>query len=173
MDAQLGNYEIVLLDISLPLYKKLNLSSGEDLGLWIRKEYPDTKLFVLTSYSDPLRLNSIIHSISPEGFFIKSEATSIDIVSAIKNIRNNKIALGPTVSKLVLKKSYTYSRLDDISLQILKEISNGTKTVNLPQYIPLSKSGIEKRKRLLKLFFKVKTGNDRELIMNAKKSGYL
>lgn len=171
--SESGDYDIIILDINLPPYKKLKLNSGEDLGMWIRKEFPEIKLFVLTCHSDALRINSICHNLSPEGFLIKSEATTKDVVSAFKDIQNNKVALGPTVSQLLLRKSHTYYHLDTISLEILREISNGTRTIDLPKYIPLSKSGIEKRKRLLKSFFDVKSNTDRELVINARNNGYL
>ena len=168
-----GDYNLIILDISLPAFKQMNINSGEDLGVWIRDNFPKIKIFVITGYADALRLNNIYNLISPEGFLIKSEASSIDIISAFKNIIKNNIVLGPTISKLIVNKARNSFHIDDISLNILKEISNGTRTIDLPKYIPLSKSGIEKRKRLLKSYFNNETDSDRELIINAKKSGYI
>ncbi|WP_299364823.1 response regulator [Winogradskyella sp.] len=166
-------FDIIFLDINLPSYKKMRLYSGEDLGIWIREHYPEIKLLVLTCHNDELRLNEICESLSPEGFLIKSEATSVDVVSAFKDIKNGKIALGPRVSQVLLHRSEKKIHLDDIDIKILKELSNGTKTIDLPKYVPLSKSGIEKRKRQLKQYFNKISDTDRELILSARKRGYL
>ncbi len=168
-----GNYDLVILDISLPSFEKMGINSGEDLGIWIRDKYPKIKILVVTSHYDALRLNSISKNISPEGFLLKSEVDTSDLISALKSIIDGKIALGKRVSKLLLQKSKSKVKIDNLSLKILAELSNGTRTKDLPKYIPLSKSGIEKRKRLLKSYFNSETDTDRELIINAKKRGYL
>ena len=43
----------------------------------------------------------------------------------------------------------------------------------LPNVIPLSKAGIEKRKRALYSVFNIKENSDRQLIIEAKKSGFI
>ena len=43
----------------------------------------------------------------------------------------------------------------------------------LPDVIPLSKAGIEKRKRVLYSVFNIKDNSDRQLIIKAKSSGFI
>ena len=52
-------------------------------------------------------------------------------------------------------------------------ISQGIKTVNLPNYIPLSMSAIEKRKANIKGQLLMGKGNDSDLISIAKKLGLI
>jgi hypothetical protein len=52
-------------------------------------------------------------------------------------------------------------------------ISQGVKTVNLPNYIPLSMSAIEKRKANIKDQLLKEKGSDKDLIEIAKKLGFL
>ena len=63
--------------------------------------------------------------------------------------------------------------LDDIDRRILYELSIGTKTKDLPALVPLSLTGIEKRKRLLKQIFDIDSTDDRELILAAKEKGFI
>ena len=70
--------QVVLLDLQLPISKNERFVSGEDIGLLIRKEHPDTKILVLTSITDQVRIINIINEINPEGFMIKSDIESTD-----------------------------------------------------------------------------------------------
>ena len=57
--------------------------------------------------------------------------------------------------------------------QILLLIADGVKTINIPEYVPLSMSSIEKRKANIKAQLINGVGNDKELIHSAKKLGLI
>tara|TARA_R110002049_G_C8991515_1_gene549089 strand:+ start:231 stop:452 length:222 start_codon:yes stop_codon:yes gene_type:complete len=63
--------------------------------------------------------------------------------------------------------------IDEIDRRILYELSRGTKMSELPQIIPLSISGIEKRKRVLKELFNLDQKDDRGLIRIAEEKGFI
>ena len=63
--------------------------------------------------------------------------------------------------------------IDEIDRKLLYELSIGTKMVELPAILLLSKAGVEKRKRNLKVLLEVDDLSDRELILNAKQRGFL
>ena len=52
-------------------------------------------------------------------------------------------------------------------------MSIGTKMKSLPNIIPMSMAGLEKRKKHLKEIFDVKDNDDRELILKAKEKGFI
>jgi hypothetical protein len=52
-------------------------------------------------------------------------------------------------------------------------IAQGIKTINLPNFIPLSLSSIEKRKANIKKQLILNSGSDKELIDIAKKLGFI
>lgn len=166
-------FDLVVLDLSLPICKKHKMNSGEDLGKWIRSVSPSTKLLVITFFDDTIRINHVMNVLNPEGFLLKSEMSTLDLVTAVHRLLEDKLHYGKKVAQLLKSKNRSNFHLDNISIQILKEISNGTKAKDLPLYVPLSKSGIEKRKRQLKELFETKTESDRELIMAARERGYI
>lgn len=166
-------YDLVILDISIPSDKKTGLNSGEDLGVWIKKNYPNTKIIVLTAFNDNIRINNIYKNVNPEGFLIKTEASPQDILIAVNSVLEGKVFYSKLVSQAILKKNSDPFTLDAIDISILKEISNGTKAINLSKYIPMTKSGIEKRKRKLKELFNTIDGSDRDLIIAAREKGYI
>jgi hypothetical protein len=52
-------------------------------------------------------------------------------------------------------------------------IADGVKTINIPDFVPLSMSSIEKRKVNIKAQLINGTGNDKELIHSAKRLGLI
>ena len=62
---------------------------------------------------------------------------------------------------------------DNIDRKILYELSIGTRMKDLPDIIPLSIAGIEKRKRHLKQIFNINSPNDKELLKIAKEKGFV
>ena len=63
--------------------------------------------------------------------------------------------------------------LDEIDRMLLFELSQGAKTKDLPNFIPLSIAGIEKRKRHLKEIFDISKSDDRTLIKVAREKGFI
>jgi hypothetical protein len=74
---------------------------------------------------------------------------------------------------LFRKQSSSDYKLDKIDRQLLYEMSIGTKMKDLPSIIPMSMTGLEKRKKQLKVLFEVKENDDRELILKAKEKGFI
>lgn len=165
---------LIFLDISLPSTSRSSIVSGEGIGVLIREKFPNAKIIICTSLSDNLRLNNIIKSINPEGFLIKSDIDFNDIVNTVqKVIINNEPDYSKTVLNLLRNKASNPIVLDEIDIRILVEISNGSNMKELSEIIPLSRAGIEKRKRLLKSSFKIKNNSDRDLVIKARKKGFI
>jgi DNA-binding NarL/FixJ family response regulator len=165
-------YNLVLLDINLPSINK-NVSSGEELGIIIRNQYPQIKIIVITSCSNNYKINNILKKINPDGFLLKNDIDSTDLCNSIESVINGSTSYSKSIIELIRKKISNFNIIDNLDLKILLEISNGTKAIDLIKYVPLSKAGIEKRKRLLKRSFEIMDGSDRELILAARKKGFI
>jgi len=166
-------YDLVMLDISLPPSKKYDILNGEILGQKIKKILPDCRFFVCTAHNNNFRLNNILQSLNPEVFLIKPDIDFADLVNALKKILNNGSYYSETILNLMRKKYHNSFILDELDVKILYEISIGANMKELIEFIPLSRAGIEKRKRLLKNNFKIKNNSDRALVLAAKEKGYL
>lgn len=165
--------DLVFLDISLPPSKDGMILSGEDLGLKVNEILPDTKIIVSTTFNDNYRIHSIFKNINPDGFLIKNDITPIELVTAIKEVIEEPPYYSKTVVKLLRKQLSSDLLLDDIDRKILYELSIGTKMRDIPNMVPLSMPGIEKRKRHLKQIFNIDSPDDRELILIAKEKGFI
>lgn len=164
-------FDLILLDISMPPSKEHSIFSGEELGIYIKERLPNTKIIVLTLLNDNLRLLNILNSLNPDGFILKCDLTSKSLPKAVKAILTGNKYFSETINTLLLKKARQKAFLDCIDTHILQELANGSKMKELMQLIPLTKSGIERRKRLLKKAFQAKT--DRDLVITAREKGFI
>ncbi|WP_223810331.1 response regulator [Psychroflexus gondwanensis] len=164
---------IVVLDIRIPPSADGKMLSGEDLGIYINKVSPDTKIVVSTTLNDNYRVHNILKTINPDGFLIKNDINAQELTHAIRSTIIDPPYYSKSVIRLLRKQVSTDYLLDRIDRKLLYEISIGTRTKDLPDILPLSIAGIEKRKRQLKQTFNTETDEDKELIMKAKEKGFL
>jgi DNA-binding NarL/FixJ family response regulator len=73
------------------------------------------------------------------------------------------------VSELLSKKIY----LDSYNRKIISLLAEGIKTKNIPNYMNLSISAVEKRKVQIKDYFGIDKGGDEEIIRKAKEAGLI
>lgn len=165
--------DFALLDINLPPSKKFNINNGIDIALMIRQKFKHCKIILLTMHSEPITVDKIIKGVKPEGFISKSDI-NFELFSTIcKKILEGEIYQSRTImesQRNLFKKNIRWDNHDN---QILILISQGIKTVNLPQYIPLSMSAIEKRKASIKDHLLQGKGSDKDLIEKVRKMGLL
>jgi DNA-binding NarL/FixJ family response regulator len=167
------NIDFALLDINLPPYKQSNINDGIDLAYLIKEKFPNCKIVLLTMRSEPLTVDKIIKGIRPEGFISKSDINFVQFPVICKIIIKGEIFRSDTIvesQRELFKKNINWDNHDN---QILILISEGVKTVNLPEYIPLSMSAIEKRKANIKDQLLKGKGSDKDLIEKAKTLGLL
>jgi DNA-binding NarL/FixJ family response regulator len=166
-------YDVCFFDISLPASEDGKYASGEDLALLAKRVLPDAKIIILTMFNESFRIHNIIKEINPDGFLIKSDLTSMELADAFQQILKYPPYYSSTVSNYVKKTITSEIYVDDINRKILHLLSQGIKTKSLSEYIPLSTSAIEKRKKQLKLLFSVVDGKDESLLQEAREKGYL
>ncbi|MEL7270669.1 MAG: response regulator [Bacteroidota bacterium] len=172
--AKLSNsYEIVLLDLRLRDVQKKVTKDGEDLGVLIRRQLPGTKILVITSYDNHFRFHTVFQNISPEGFIIKQELNDEELKKAILNLFDDRNYYSGSVSKYLNGLASTKHKLDDIDRQLLNFLSDCLTTKEISKKLPLSQSGIEKRKRNLSKFFNLDDAKTVSLVKAAKENGFL
>ena len=166
-------FDIAFFDISMPAYEEKNIHSGEDLAKLIKEVMPDCKVVLLTMHTELLKINTIIKTINPNGLIIKNDLTFDELLVAFDKILKNENYYSQTVVKFVSQSQYDNLEIDPFDKQILYHLSKGTKTKDIPSFVPLSLSAVEKRKLNLKEMLEIKGASDIELIAEAKNKGLL
>jgi len=166
-------FDIAFLDISMPSYEEKGLHSGEDLAKLLMEFMPNCKIILLTMYTELLKIKNIIDTINPSGLVIKNDLTFDELLFGFDKVLKNEIYYSQSIQKMIdLAQSETIE-IDLFDKQILFHISKGTKTIDIPQYIPISLEAIEKRKLNLKKLLDIKDESDIELIREARNKGLL
>ncbi|SDV99369.1 response regulator [Aequorivita viscosa] len=164
---------LVFLDIQLPKDSNNQYQSGEDLGIVIRKKFPQTKIIIITTFDNNLLIQNLLESINPEGLIIKSDLVPENFMDAVLDVLEDPPYYSKTVIKFLRKQHGFNYHLDRLDRLIIYYISAGKQTKDLPNYVPLSLPGIERRKKRLKEIFEVEDGNDIHLITRAREEGFL
>ena len=172
-NVKVNPYDLALIDIQLPPSADGSITSGEGLSKKVRALYPKAKIIVLTMHNESSRIHNILQSVDPEGFLIKSDLSSDELLRAFTDVIAGKTYYSATVNDHFRKMIANNFTLDQKNLQILHHLSKGIRTKNLPKYISLSLSAIEKRKNHIKELFNMKTANDEMLIEEARNRGFV
>ncbi|MGB5821593.1 MAG: histidine kinase [Saonia sp.] len=171
--AKSFKYDIILLDIQLSNSNDTPPDSGEDLGILARKVVPESKIVFMSSFSDNYRINSILKTVDPEGYMVKSEIDQKSLEAMVKTVTTNPPYYTQKALSAIRKKMSNDMSLDDNDKKLLYYLSIGTKTKDMVNHISLSLAGIENRKRHLKTLFGIDKQNDQALIREAKERGFI
>jgi DNA-binding NarL/FixJ family response regulator len=171
--AKLANgLDVVFIDIQLPSSNDGTITSGEDLAIIVNKKLPLAKIVILTMIDYQERLQNLIATIPHDGLLIKSDITSKILIKAFGKVLEGEKFYSKTANKLIRSSiAQNNNKLDEYNKKIIYHLSNGIQTRHLVEYIPLSLSAIEKRKKYIKQFFDV--ADDEQLLNEAKKRGFL
>ena len=165
--------DFAFLDISLPPFEEKNILSGSDLALEIRKLFPLCKIIIISMHKEPLWVNQIYNSIQPEGFISKNDVNYKLFPEVFQSIASDEIYFSASIKqaqKVMIQKNINWDNHDSKILQLIEE---GIKTINLPKFIPLSLSAIEKRKANIKKQLIMDSGSDKELLDAARNLGFI
>lgn len=166
-------YDMLFVDIKLPPSSDGSITSGEDLAKHAKELLPKAKVIILTMHREDHRIHNILKNINPSGFLIKSDLTSSELLQAFNNIVSGTPYYSATVNNHFRKMMTNNFSLDEKNLKILYHLSRGVKTKNLPNFVSLSLSAIEKRKNQIKEMFSIPKADDQKLLEEARKRGFV
>ena len=166
-------YDILLLDIQLSSIKEGYARTGEDLGIYAREVSPDSKIVFLSSFSDNYRINSIMNTVNPEGYMVKTDINEDALREMVETVLTEPPYYTKKAMIAIRNKMSSDIYLDDNDKKLLYYLSIGTKTKDMIEYVSLSLPGIENRKRQLKEIFGVGKENDYALINAAREKGFI
>jgi len=124
-------------------------------------------------YTELLKIKNIIDTINPAGLVIKNDLTFDELLFGFDIVLKDEIYYSHSVIKMANQNNNDMDGIDQFDKLILFHISKGTKTKDIPQYVPISLHAIEQRKVNLKELFKIGEGSDIDLIKEAKIRGII
>src|SRR5687768_15429403 len=85
--------DVVVMDIAMPLL------NGLEATRQIRKDFPDTKVLILSAHSDDAYVQQVTE-LGAAGFLLK-QTSSHDLSTAIREVKKGKTFFSPSISRRV------------------------------------------------------------------------
>lgn len=145
------HFDVVLLDISLPDI------SGVDLCKQIRKDYPQLKILVLSTFSDRSMIMQMLQG-GAMGYLFKN-TQSEELIRAIKTVSDKRIYLGEEVQRAM--SDYSPANEEEIPVltrrekEILQYIADGLISTDIAGKLFISPLTVETHRRNLMQKFQV------------------
>jgi two-component system response regulator NreC len=165
--------DVVLMDIAMPLMDGLEATRR------IHKEFPQTKVIVLTQYEDREYVLPVIEA-GASGFVSKTAASS-ELTSAIRSVYRGDSFLSPSIARLLVedyremakagRNRDTSEQLTDREREILKLLAEGHSTPEIAQMLVISPKTVERHKT--NLMAKLDIHNRLDLFKYALRKGII
>ncbi|MDB4036872.1 hypothetical protein N9473_02215 [Polaribacter sp.] len=169
-------FQILFTDLSFDNNtKETKLNGGEALIKAIRTNGIEIKVVVITGRTEIYRGYNVISNLKPNAYLLKSYCDAEEIGVAIQKILENEYYYSYKIHQKIMRTKIAQIKLDDVAIQILKELPNHPKIRNLEGVI-LNKNGIKIKLRSIELSLaKLRTDlnavNNTDLILKAKELG--
>lgn len=172
-NPNLKELQLAILDYSMPSCQLNNLRNGEDIAKMIRAKFPEAKIIFVSAILSSLEVESLFKNVNPEGIVEKSDIDFSDLSMILTKIIDGEVFYSAQIHKTIDENKAKHLFLDALNLKIIELLAQGIATKNLPNYVPLSLSGIHKRKAKIKALLNIDNGSDEAIIEEARKKGLI
>jgi DNA-binding NarL/FixJ family response regulator len=173
-DAKNANYfDLVFLDYSIPSYPEKKILNGEDLGILIRKQMPNTKIIMLTAHFDAIRLYNVVKKINPNGLLIKSDFKPPQLLEAFETVLRGELYMTSTAKEKLKEPLFTQGLLDSEDRKIIELLSQGLQIKSIADKMNVSEDKIKKRKSKIKDLLGIEKGSDEDILRECRALGLL
>jgi len=165
--------DVVLMDIAMPLM------GGLEATRRISREFPATKVLVLTQYDDKEYFFPVLES-GASGFISKAAASS-ELVTGIRSVHRGDSYLSPSVAKLLVDNyrhtaservsNDPYGKLTEREREILKLLAEGFSAAEIAEMLVITPKTVEGHKT--NLMAKLGIHNRIELVKYALRKGII
>lgn len=165
--------DVVLMDVAMPIMDGLEATRR------ISKDFPKTKVLVITQHDDKEYVFPVIES-GASGLISKAGASS-ELASGIRAVYNGDSFLSPSVAKLLVENYQQtagdrthldpYSRLTEREREILKLLAEGFGTQEIAEMLVITRKTVEGHKT--NLMAKLGIHNKIDLVKYALRRGII
>ena len=143
---------VVVMDIAMPLL------NGLEATRQIRKDFPDTRVLILSAHSDDAYVEQVA-VLGAAGFLLKQSSSHV-LATAIREVSKGKTFYGPSLAKRVHKRSQKLpgrggnfkghnNRLSSRQVEVLQLIAEGKANKQIAAELGVSFKTVDKHRQSL------------------------
>ena len=175
-NLQTNPFQLVFTDLSFDNQSQNNnLDSGEALIKAIQDEEIPIKVGVITGHSETNRVFNVIHNLNPSAYILKGNCSTDELNFAIQKMLKGEVYYTHEIHQKLLKRALVEIQMDDVAIQILKELPRHAKISNLEGLIKKNDGSLLKvrsiESKLSKLRTDLQANNNTDLVLKAKELG--
>jgi len=175
-NLQTNPFQLVFTDLSFDNQSQNNnLDSGEALIKAIQDEEIPIKVGVITGHSETNRVFNVIHNLNPSAYILKGNCSTDELNFAIQKMLKDEVYYTHEIHQKLLKRALVEIQMDDVAIQILKELPRHAKISNLEGLIKKNDGSLLKvrsiESKLSKLRTDLQANNNTDLVLKAKELG--
>ena len=153
------------------------LEGGEELVRAIKNNDIDIKIGVITGHTETNRVYNVISNLNPDAYLLKNRCDVTELGFAISKMLANETYYTHEIHQKILKRNIVQIQMDEVAIQILKELPKHPKIGNLEGLIKKTDGTILKirsiESKLASLRVDLNAINNTDLILKAKELGII
>ncbi|MGG8495998.1 hypothetical protein ACQY1Q_06255 [Tenacibaculum sp. TC6] len=171
-------YHILFTDLSFDnADRNMTIDCGENLIKVLKKDSIPIKIGVITGHSETNRVYNVIHNLQPLAYILKGQCNTTELNFAIQKMMNDQVYYTHEIHEKIMKRALIEIQMDEIAIQILKELPKHSKISNMEGIITKSDGTLIKiraiESKLAKLRTDLNANNNTDLVLKAKELGIL
>ena len=171
-------FHIVFTDLSFDNNNdNVVLDGGEALIKAIQKEEIDIKTGVITGHSEINRVFNVINNLNPSAYILKGNCSTDELTFAIQKMLKGEVYYTHEIHQKLLKRALVEIQMDEVAIQILKELPKHAKISNLEGSVKKRDGSLVKvraiESKLAKLRTDLQANNNTDLVLKAKELGII
>ena len=121
-------FQILFTDLSFDNTTEDSLiDGGEELIKAIKNNEFNIKIAVITGHAETNRVYNVISNLNPDAYLLKSKCDATEIGFAVKKMLQNEFYYTHEIHQKIMRRNIIQIQMDDIAIQILKELPNHAK----------------------------------------------
>ena len=153
------------------------LDGGEELIKAIKNNGINVKIAVITGHTETNRVYNVISNLKPSAYLLKSKCDATEIGFAVQKMLANDFYYTHEIHQKIMRRNIIQIQMDEVAIQILKELPNHPKIANLEGIIEKNDGGFLKLRsietKLGNLRADLNANNNTDLVLKAKELGII
>lgn len=169
-------FDILFTDLSFDnKTRETQIDGGESLIKKIKEQEISIKIGVVTGHNETNRVFNVINNLNPNAYILKSHCSGDELHFAVQKMLKGEQFYTHEIHQKILKRNIIQIRMDDIAIQILKELPKHPKIINLEGKIKKADGNFMKiraiENKLANLRIDLNAHNNTDLVLKAKELG--